>query len=100
MPKSAENMARTGGQELRRIVYSEDDIAVRVKEMGRAITDAYPKDEPLLVLGLLKGSFIFLADLVRQIERPLTVDFLVASSYGAGTESSGDVKLVYDPAAV
>src|SRR5690606_14197426 len=51
----------------------------------------------LLVLGLLKGSFIFLADLVRRIERPLQVDFLVASSYGAGTVSSGEVRLLYAP---
>ena len=54
-------------------------------------------DGDLLVLGLLKGSFIFLADLVRQIERPLHVDFLVASSYGDATVSSGAVRLVYDP---
>jgi len=51
----------------------------------------------LLVLGLLKGSFIFLSDLVRKIDRPLQVDFLVASSYGEGTVSSGNVRLVYDP---
>src|SRR5690606_37648282 len=47
----------------------------------------------------LKGSFIFLADLVREIKRPLNVDFLVASSYGAGTVSSGVVRLLYDPEA-
>jgi hypoxanthine phosphoribosyltransferase len=46
---------------------------------------------------LLKGSFIFLGDLVRQITRPIQIDFLVASSYGAETQSSGLVKLVYDP---
>jgi hypoxanthine phosphoribosyltransferase len=91
--------AHTGGQPLRRIVYSEADIAERVAGMGEAITAAYPVDEELLVLGLLKGSFIFLADLVRQIARPLHVDFLVAASYGSGTISSGDVKLVYDPEA-
>src|SRR2546422_8101468 len=51
----------------------------------------------LLVLGLLKGSFIFLSDLVRRIERPLQVDFLVAASYGADTMSSGHVRLLYDP---
>lgn len=60
------------------------------------ITESYPDGE-LLVLGLLKGSFIFLSDLVRQIRRPLQVDFLVASSYGAGTVSSGTVRLLYDP---
>jgi hypoxanthine phosphoribosyltransferase len=99
MPTTAENIARTGGTELRRIVYSEADIALRVREMGLAITSAYPRDDELLVLGLLKGSFIFLADLVREIARPLVVDFIVASSYGAGTVSSGDVKLLYDPSA-
>ena len=74
-------------------------IAQRVQDMGRAITEYYPADEDLLVLGLLKGSFMFLADLVRQVRRPLHVDFLVVSSYGRGTVSSGDVKLVYDPSA-
>ena len=49
------------------------------------------------MLGLLKGSFIFLSDLVRQIDRPLHVDFLVASSYGDATVSSGNVRLLYDP---
>ena len=51
----------------------------------------------LLVLGLLKGSFIFLSDLVRTIERPVQVDFLVASSYGSAKVSSGKVRLLYDP---
>jgi hypoxanthine phosphoribosyltransferase len=92
--------AHTGGQPLRRIVYSEQEIARRVAEMGKAISAAYAPDEELLVLGLLKGSFMFLADLVRHIARPIHVDFLVASSYGSGTVSSGDVKLVYDPEAV
>ena len=49
------------------------------------------------MLGLLKGSFIFLSDLVRTIERPIQVDFLVASSYGDGKVSSGTVRLLYDP---
>ncbi len=77
-------------------MYTEDEIAARVRELGREITRAYPEDE-LLVLGLLKGSFIFLSDLVREIERPLQVDFLVASSYGDSTVSSGNVRLLYDP---
>jgi hypoxanthine phosphoribosyltransferase len=51
------------------------------------------------VLGLLKGSFIFLADLVREIRLPLQVDFLAAASYGDRTRSSGEVKLLYDPEA-
>ena len=74
----------------------QQQIAARVRELGAEITAGYP-DGQLLVLGLLKGSFIFLSDLVRQIRRPLQVDFLVASSYGEGTVSSGNVRLVYDP---
>ncbi len=87
---------RLSGRAVRRIAYDEAVIARRVSELGREISAAYPDGE-LLVLGLLKGSFIFLSDLVRQITRPLQVDFLVASSYGDGMVSSGTVKLVYDP---
>jgi hypoxanthine phosphoribosyltransferase len=90
---------RTGGQQVRRIIYSQEDIARRVAEMGRDITAYYPKGDDLLVVGLLKGSFIFLADLAREIARPLHVDFLVAASYGSGTVSTGEVRLVYDPEA-
>src|SRR5258708_40075404 len=82
--------------ELKRVVFDEETIAERVRELGQEISAAYPDGE-LLVLGLLKGSFIFLSDLVRKIDRPLQVDFLVASSYGEGTVSSGNVRLVYDP---
>jgi hypoxanthine phosphoribosyltransferase len=97
MPDSPLTLARTGGRHLAGIVYNEDDIAARVAEMGHDISEAYPTSEPLLVLGLLKGSFIFLSDLVRHIHRPLHVDFIVASSYGSGTTSSGQVNLLYDP---
>ncbi|HXI20351.1 MAG TPA: hypoxanthine phosphoribosyltransferase, partial [Gemmatimonadales bacterium] len=86
-----------GGRPLRRVVFDAATIAARVAELGREITQSYPDGE-LLVIGLLKGSFIFLADLVRAIERPLQVDFLVASSYGAGMASSGEVRLRYLPA--
>lgn len=84
------------GRAIKRIAYNEQAIAARVRELGAEITAFYP-DGDLLVLGLLKGSFVFLADLVREIRRPLHVDFLVASSYGANTVSSGNVQLVYDP---
>jgi hypoxanthine phosphoribosyltransferase len=96
MLQSSTQLRQTGGRELKRIVFDEETIARRVRTLGHEITAAYP-DGDLLVLGLLKGSFIFLSDLVRRIERPLQVDFLVASSYGEGTVSSGDVRLVYDP---
>jgi hypoxanthine phosphoribosyltransferase len=84
------------GRAIRRVVYSADEIARRVRELGEQITAAYP-DGDLLVLGLLKGSFIFVSDLVRHIRRPLQIDFLVASSYGDSTVSSGNVRLLYDP---
>jgi hypoxanthine phosphoribosyltransferase len=84
------------GRTVRRIVYSKEQIAQRVNELGAQITEYYPEGE-LLVLGLLKGSFIFLSDLVREVTRPLQVDFLVASSYGDSTVSSGNVRLLYDP---
>jgi hypoxanthine phosphoribosyltransferase len=84
------------GRAVRRVVYSADEIARRVRELGEEITTAYPDGE-LLVLGLLKGSFIFVSDLVRQVRRPLQIDFLVAASYGDSTVSSGNVRLLYDP---
>lgn len=88
-----------GDRDQARIIYSADQIQRRVREIAAEITRHYPSGEELLVLGLLKGSFIFLADLVRAINRPLHVDFIVASSYGSGTTSSGNVRLLYDPMA-
>lgn len=90
---------RLDGRPVRRIVFTPEAIDSRVAELGKEITAAYPEGD-LLVLGLLKGSFIFLSDLVRRIERPLQVDFLVAASYGDSMISSGSVRLVYDPATV
>jgi len=90
-------LRRTGSVPIKRIVFAQETIAARVREMGREITAAFP-DGDLLLLGLLKGSFVFMADLARAIERPLQVDFMVASSYGKGTTSSGNVRLLYDPA--
>jgi len=96
MLSTPEVLRRTGGRPVKSIVFDAATIAARVEELGAEITEAYPDGE-LLVLGLLKGSFIFLSDLVRTIERPIQVDFLVASSYGDGKVSSGSVRLLYDP---
>jgi hypoxanthine phosphoribosyltransferase len=87
---------RLSGRAVRRVLYDKQQIATRVRELGEEITTTYPEGD-LLVLGLLKGSFIFLSDLVREIRRPLQIDFLVAASYGDSTVSSGTVRLVYDP---
>jgi hypoxanthine phosphoribosyltransferase len=89
-------LRRTGGRPVKSIVFDEATLAARVRALGAEITEAYPDGE-LLVLGLLKGSFIFLSDLVRTIERPIQVDFLVASSYGDSKVSGGTVRLLYDP---
>jgi len=95
MSTAAERVVRLGGTAAR-MLFDERAIAERVAALGRDITAYYP-DGDLLLLGLLKGSFVFLADLMRQIERPLQIDFLVAASYGSGATSSGEVKLHYDP---
>ena len=72
-----------------------DAIVERVRTLGQRIANDYG-NEPLHVICVLNGAFPFMADLVRAIARPLTVDFLSVSSYGSRTESSGEVKLVKD----
>jgi len=83
--------------DLPRVVFSAQQIAGRVEELAAEISTAYGEEDRLLVLGLLKGSFIFMADLVRAITLPHQIDFLVASSYGQAKVSTGDVRLLYDP---
>ena len=77
------------------LLIPEEDIKKRVKELARDIEKNFPPEGELIVVGLLKGSFIFVSDLVREINRPLLVDFIVASSY-RGTESSGNVEIKKD----
>lgn len=76
-------------------LYSSADLSARVGELGAEITEAY-RGKELVLVGVLKGAFVFLADLVRAIDLPLSVDFLSVSSYGPGTKSSGVVRLVED----
>ena len=90
------SLRQTGGRKLGGVVFDEATIDARVRALGGEITACYPDGE-LLVLGLLKGSFIFLGDLVRRVDRPLQLDFFAAASYGADTVSGGTVRLVYDP---
>jgi len=77
------------------ILISEEAIQNRVKELGEQITEDY-KDSDLVIITVLKGGFVFTADLVRRIDLPLTIDLMAASSYGAGTESSGEVRILKD----
>lgn len=75
---------------------STETIQKRVAELGAQITKDYDSDRPLVVVGILNGSFIFMADLVRAIELPLRCEFLGLSSYGNQTESSGVVAITKD----
>lgn len=77
------------------VVISEDKIRARVAELGDRISTEYAGRPPLMVC-VLKGAFIFLADLVREIHLPVEVDFMAVSSYGASTRSSGVVRIVKD----
>ena len=80
-----------------KILINEDEIADIVDRLGREITENYRQSGgELIVVGLLRGSFVFMADLIRKIHYPLVVDFMAVSSYGDGTVSSGDVKIVMD----
>lgn len=84
-------------QGLEKTLISREEIAEIVSRLGREITEHYAgSDKELIVIGLLRGSFIFMADLVREIKRPMVTDFMTISSYGDATESSGDVKVVMD----
>ena len=76
-------------------MYSAEQIAQRVKELGAEIAADYA-DKDLVVVGVLKGSCVFMADLIRAIDLPLTIDFMSVSSYKDGTKSSGDVEILKD----
>jgi hypoxanthine phosphoribosyltransferase len=78
-----------------RVLLSHDQIQARVLEMGRDIARDYAGREPHLV-GVLKGACTFMTDLARQIDLPLSLDYIAVSSYGAATKSSGEVKLIKD----
>ena len=79
----------------REVILTKDDIDNRCKELGQIITKDY-KDKNLLVVSLMKGAFVFTADLVRQIEVPVRIEFMTTSSYGHGKKSSGSVKFKHD----
>ena len=76
-----------------KVLITQDEIKQAVARLAAEIRQDYKSKEPLLV-GILKGSFVFMADLIRQLELPVEVDFVKLSSYGAGRETSGKVKVV------
>ncbi len=71
-------------------------IAARIEQLSREIHDEFKDTNKLVVVGLLRGSFVFIADLVRELDLPVEVDFLEASSYGDGMESSREVRILKD----
>ena len=77
------------------VLLSEEQLCDRIRELGQQISRDY-EGKPLLVVGVLKGSAIFLADLIRSIDLPLDYDFVAISSYGADTRSTGVVRLLKD----
>lgn len=79
------------------VYISQEDIKKKVEEMGRRITEDYKgSDKKLILVSVLKGSVVFMADLMRAIDLPLSIDFMIVSSYGSGTASRGNVKIIKD----
>ena len=81
--------------DIQKILISEEQLAARVAELGAAISRDY-EGKKLMILGVLKGSVVFMADLLRHITIPVEMDFMAVSSYGAGVKTTGVVKILKD----
>ncbi len=81
--------------EVTKVMISAEEIDAKLAEMGRAITEDY-RGEDLLMVGILKGAFIVMADLARHVDLPVEFDFMAVSSYGAATKTSGVVRILKD----
>lgn len=77
------------------VMYSAEDIAARIKEIGQQITKDYA-DKDIVLVGVLKGSCVFMADLMREIDLPMEIDFMAVASYKDGTVSTGDIEILKD----
>ena len=82
-------------EDMESILLTEEELRSRIREMGAEITADYAGKAPLFV-GVLKGSFVFMADLIRSVDLPCSMDFMVVSSYGKGTKTTGAVKILKD----
>ena len=82
-------------KDIQEILFSEEQLKARVKEIAQQIEADY-QDKEILLICILRGSFVFIADLCREINLPCTVDFMAVSSYGKGSSSSGRVQIVKD----
>ena len=81
--------------DVEKVLISEEELKEIIKRLGKQITEDY-KDKNLLVVSVLKGSVMVMADLLREIKLPLRIDFMAVSSYGSGTTTSGSVKIIKD----
>ena len=88
-------MSENMQQDVLRVLLSEEEIRAKCQEMGARISQDY-KGKNLMLVTVLKGAVVFLADLMRAIDVPAEIDFMVVSSYGSGVKSSGVVKIVKD----
>ena len=82
-------------KDIAEILYTEETLQTAVQKLGRQISEDY-KDKNLLMVSVLKGSIVFMADLMRAITIPAAIDFMSVSSYGAGTKSTGVVRILKD----
>jgi hypoxanthine phosphoribosyltransferase len=80
---------------IKSILVSEEEIRVKVKELGEIITNDY-RDKELIVVGILKGAVVFMSDLCREIKLPILMDFMAVSSYGKSSLSTGEVRIIKD----
>src|SRR3954470_5815530 len=78
------------------ILVTEEQIQAEVGRLGRLLTEEYADKDSLLLIGVLKGALMFIVDLARAIELPVTLDFMAVASYGASTETSGIVRILKD----
>jgi hypoxanthine phosphoribosyltransferase len=81
--------------DIKKILLTEEEIKTRIKELGEEITRDY-KDKNLLVVGILKGAIIFMAELCKNIDLPIMIDFMAVSSYGTSSQSTGEVRIIKD----
>ena len=82
-------------KDIKKILFSQEDIVTKTRELGQQLTKDYAGKNPLLV-GVLKGAVPFMAELIKHIDTHIEMDFMVVSSYGGGTVSSGEVKILKD----
>lgn len=82
-------------EDIKEVLYTEEEIRLKIKEIGKCISEDY-SGKDLMLIGVLKGSVVFMADLMKEITIPCTMDFMAVSSYGNSTKTSGVVRILKD----